>query len=279
MIKSYSKINLFLRVLKKNNKGLHNIQSSTMLVDLCDKISIKKIKKKKDEIIFIGPFKKNIKSNINTVTEALLILRSQNFVSHKKRYKIVINKRIPVFAGLGGGTGNAAAIIKYFLKNKIRSKLLEVFEKKIGSDLRLFFLNHSFQLNLKKIKTFKKKYKFYFLLFYPNIKSSTKEVYSKVKKFNLPLAIDPSKISSNDKYNKFLMNEANDLQMIVEKKHKKIQIILNLIETQKNCLFSRMTGSGSVCFGVFNNRQSARLAVKALKKKFPNEWCVLTKSS
>ena len=136
MIKSYSKINLFLRVLKKNNKGLHNIQSSTMLVDLCDKISIKKINKKKDEIIFIGPFKKNIKSNINTVTEALLILRSQNFVSHKKRYKIVINKRIPVFAGLGGGTGNAAAIIKYFLKNKISSKLLEVFEKKIGSDLR-----------------------------------------------------------------------------------------------------------------------------------------------
>jgi 4-diphosphocytidyl-2-C-methyl-D-erythritol kinase len=205
-------------------------------------------------------------------------LRSQNFVSHKKRYKIVINKRIPVFAGLGGGTGNAAAIIKYFLKNKISSKLLELFEEKIGSDLRLFFLNHSFQMNLKKIKTFKKKYKFYFLLFYPNIKSSTKEVYSKVKKFNLPLAIDPSKISSNDKYNKFLMNEANDLQMIVEKKHKKIQIILNLIETQKNCLFSRMTGSGSVCFGVFNNRQSASLAIRALKKKFPNYWCVLTKS-
>jgi 4-diphosphocytidyl-2-C-methyl-D-erythritol kinase len=278
MIKSYSKINLFLRVLKKNNKGLHNIQSSTMLVDLCDKISIKKIKKKKDEIIFTGPFKKNIKSNANTVTEALLILRSQNFVSHKKRYKIVINKRIPVFAGLGGGTGNAAAIIKYFLKNKISSKLLELFEEKIGSDIRLFFLNHSFQMNLKKIKTFKKKYKFYFLLFYPNIKSSTKEVYSKVKKFNLPLAIDPSKISSNDKYNKFLMNEANDLQMIVEKKHKKIQIILNLIETQKNCLFSRMTGSGSVCFGVFNNRQSASLAIRALKKKFPNYWCVLTKS-
>ena len=278
MIKSYSKINLFLRVLKKNNKGLHNIQSSTMLVDLCDKISIKKIKKKKDEIIFIGPFKKNIKSNINTVTEALLILRSQNFVSHKKRYKIVINKRIPVFAGLGGGTGNAAAIIKYFLKNKISSKLLELFEEKIGSDLRLFFLNHSFQLNLKKIKTFKKKYEFYFLLFYPNIKSSTKEVYSKVKKFNLPLAIDPSKISSNDKYNKFLMNEANDLQMIVEKKHKKIQIILNLIKTQKNCLFSRMTGSGSVCFGVFLDRKSTKRGLIKIKKKLPNYWCISTKS-
>jgi len=278
MIKSYSKINLFLRVLKKNNKGLHNIQSSTMLVDLCDKISIKKIKKKKDEIIFIGPFKKNIKSNINTVTEALLILRSQNFVSHKKRYKIVINKRIPVFAGLGGGTGNAAAIIKYFLKNKISSKLLKVFEDNIGSDLRLFFFNHSFQKNLKKIKTFRKKYKFHFLLVYPNVKSSTKKVYSKVKKYNIPLKIDPSKITSKDKYNKFLINEVNDLQKIVEKKHKKIQSILNLIKIQKNCLFSRMTGSGSVCFGAFTNRKSASVATKVLKKKFPNYWSALTKS-
>ena len=52
MIKSYSKINLFLKVLKKNNKDLHNLQSSTMLLDLHDRIDIKNIKKKKDEINF-----------------------------------------------------------------------------------------------------------------------------------------------------------------------------------------------------------------------------------
>ena len=47
MIKSYCKINLFLKVLKKNNDGLHDIQSTTMLIDLHDSIKIKKIKKKK----------------------------------------------------------------------------------------------------------------------------------------------------------------------------------------------------------------------------------------
>jgi 4-diphosphocytidyl-2-C-methyl-D-erythritol kinase len=278
MIKSYSKINLFLKILKKNNNGLHNLQSTTMLIDLHDKISIKKIKKNKDEIIFTGPFKKNIKRNTNTVINALLLLRNLKFINSNKRYKIIVNKRIPVFAGLGGGTGNAATIIKYFLKNKINSKLLKIFEEKIGSDLRLFFYNHSFQENLKKIKKFKQRYKFYFLLVYPYIKSSTKDVYSKVKKFNTPLKIDPSKIFSMDKYDKFLINETNDLQKIVEEKHKKIKDILNLIKHQKNCLFSRMTGSGSVCFGTFHNKVSANLAVKALKKKFPNYWCVLTKS-
>jgi len=278
MIKSYSKINLFLKVLKKNNRGLHNIQSTTMLLALHDKISIKKIKKKKDNVVFVGPFKKNIKKSTNKEISTMSLLRSHKLINTNKRYKIIINKKIPVFAGLGGGTGNAVAIIKYFLKNKISSKLLKVFEDNIGSDLRLFFFNHSFQKNLKKIKTFRKKYKFHFLLVYPNVKSSTKKVYSKVKKYNIPLKIDPSKITSKDKYNKFLINEVNDLQKIVEKKHKKIQSILNLIKIQKNCLFSRMTGSGSVCFGAFTNRKSASVATKVLKKKFPNYWSALTKS-
>jgi 4-diphosphocytidyl-2-C-methyl-D-erythritol kinase len=278
MIKSYCKINLFLKVLKKNNNGLHNIQSTTMLVDLHDEISISKIKKKRDLVEFNGLFKKNINKNINTVTNTLSLLRSQNLIDHKKNYKIIINKKIPVFSGLGGGTSNAAALIKYFLKNKISLKLLKIFENKIGSDLRLFFFNHSFQKNLDQIEIFKKKYTFHFLLLYPNIKSSTKEVYSKVRMFNLPLKSNPSRITNTEKYKNFLKNESNDLQKIVEKKHKKIQIILNLIKLQKNCLYSRMTGSGSVCFGIFSDRKSAHLATKVLKKKFPNYWCATTKS-
>ena len=278
MIKSYCKINLFLKVLKKNNKGLHNIQSTTMLLDLHDKITVKKIQKKKDVIKFTGPFNKNINIKMNTVTNSLFLLRSQNLLNNKDKFEITINKRIPVFSGLGGGTGNAASIIKYFLKNKISLRLIKIFENKIGSDFRLFFFNHSFQKNLKKIKIFRKKYNFYFLLVYPNIKCSTKEVYSKVKNFNLPLNIDPSKILSKDKYKNFLIQESNDLQKIVEKKHYKIQKILNFIGLQKNCLFSRITGSGSVCFGTFSDRESASFATKVLKKKFPNYWCVLTKS-
>jgi 4-diphosphocytidyl-2C-methyl-D-erythritol kinase len=73
MIKSYSKINLFLKVFKKNNNGLHDIQSSVMLVNLHDKISIKKINKKKDSIEFVGQFKKNINKNINTISKSLYL--------------------------------------------------------------------------------------------------------------------------------------------------------------------------------------------------------------
>ena len=278
MIKSYSKINLFLKVLKKNSNGLHNIQSSVMLLDLYDNISLKKINKKKDEIKFIGQFPKKINKKTNTISKSLFLLRKYNLINLKKRYKITVNKKIPVFSGLGGGTSNAVFLIKYFLKNKISNRLLRIFEEEIGSDFRLFFLNHSFQKSLKKISKFKKNYIFNFVLVYPNINSSTKEVYSKVKKFNLPLKDDLSKINTKDRYVKFIKNEKNDLQKIVEKKHKKIKKILDLIKTQKNCLLSRMTGSGSICFGLFSNRKSAKQGLIKIKKKLPNYWCLLTKS-
>jgi len=278
MIKSYSKINLFLKVLKKNSKGLHDIQSSVLLVDLHDNISLKTTNKKKDNIKFIGQFKKNINKEKNTITKSLSLLRKHNLIDKKKKYKITINKKIPVFAGLGGGTSNAVFLVKYFLKNKVSDNLIKIFEEKIGSDFRIFSYNHSFQKNLKKIIKFKNKYTFNFVLVYPYINSSTKEVYSKVKKLNVALKKDLSKIDSKDKYIKFIQNEKNDLQKIVEIKHQKIRKILDLIKNQKNCLFSRMTGSGSVCFGLFFNRKSAKKGLIKIQKKLPNCWCVFTKS-
>ena len=278
MIKSYSKINLFLKVLKKNKYGLHNLQSCTMLLDLYDRISIEKINKKKDEIKFIGPFKKNINSQNNSVIKSLNILRNYGLIINKKKYKIIVEKKIPVFAGLGGGTSNAVFLIKYFLKNEISEKLLKIFEKEIGSDFRLFLHKHSFQENLKKAIRFKKQYTFNFLLIYPNINCSTRQIYSKVNKFNLPLKNDLSKIQSKKKYLQFLQRETNDLQSIVEKKYPKIKKILISLKTQKNCLFSRMTGSGSVCFGVFSNKNSAKISLRAIKKKLPNYHYIIAKS-
>ena len=278
MIKSYSKINLFLRVLKKNINGLHNIQSCVMLIDVNDLITIKNIKKKKDEIIFIGKFKEKINKKKNSITKSLYILRKHGLISKTKKYKIIINKKIPVFAGLGGGTSNAFFLIKYFLKNEINEKLIKIFEKEIGSDFRLFLYKQSFQKNLKKILKFKKRYTFNFILVYPNINCSTKQIYTKVNKFNLLLKNDLSKIRSKNKYLHFLQLETNDLQNIVEKKYSRIKKILNLIKLQKNCLFSRMTGSGSVCFGVFLDEKSANLSLGVIKKKFPYYRCIIAKS-
>ena len=145
-IRSYSKINLSLRVLKKLKSGIHDIETSAVLLRLFDELIIKK--SKKDLTIFKGKFKKKINSKNNTILESLSLLRNLKII--KSFYKVVIKKNIPVFAGLGGGTGNAVSLIKYFVKKKLSEKLIVKFEKKIGSDFRLFLFNHTEQKNLKK---------------------------------------------------------------------------------------------------------------------------------
>ena len=109
------------------------------------------------------------------------ILRRLKLIS--SYYSVKVTKNIPVFAGLGGGTSNAASILKYLLKKKINKNLFNKLKGDIGSDIVLFFKKQGFMKNLKTIIGLKKK-NFYFVLIQPKIRCSTKDIYSRVKKFS-----------------------------------------------------------------------------------------------
>ena len=121
ILRSFSKINLSLSINKRLKNGLHDIQSYFCLINLFDQIKIKSIKSNKDVIKFKGKFAKHVKKNNNSIVKTLTILRKKKLISNY--YSVEINKKIPVFAGLGGGTGNAACLIKKFIGKKINRYL------------------------------------------------------------------------------------------------------------------------------------------------------------
>ena len=279
MIKSFCKINLSLRVLNKTKKRLHNIQTNTVQLNLCDEIFVKKIDDKKDIIIFKGKFKKNIFKNNNSISKTLEILRKKKLIKNQnEKFEIVINKKIPTFSGLGGGTSNAAFLIKHFVKVKNYKNIFKFFEKKIGSDLPLFIYKQCFQKSLQLILNYKKKHNLHILLVYPNIPCSTANIFSKVKKFSNSSKLNYSGKLASPKFIKMLQYDKNDLQKIVSKKFKIIPELLSQISLKKDCYFSRMTGSGSVCYGLFKSKRAATTGMKSIKKKFPKYWCVVTKT-
>ena len=157
VINSYSKINLSLSVNSKSRNGLHEIQSFFCLINLSDKIKISKINKKKDKILFKGHFAKHIKKSDNSIVNLLKFLRKKKLILNF--YSISVIKNIPIFGGLGGGTSNAAFILKYLLKEKINKNIFDKIVKLIGSDLRLFFFFYGIIESLKTIKAIKKKKK------------------------------------------------------------------------------------------------------------------------
>ncbi len=276
-LKSFSKINLSLNVNRKLKKiGLHDIESYFCLIDLFDKIKIKKIQNHKDIVKFKGKFSKNINKINNSVIDTLSTLRERNIISDY--YYVLVSKKIPVFSGMGGGTSNAACLIKYFTKKKIKKNLLHTLDKKIGSDLKLFLYKQGFLKNIKTINVFKKRYRLYFLLVYPNIRCSTKYIYSKVTRYSRKSKYDYVKINNKNKFINFLIEKNNDLQKIVENKYPIIKKLIKEIGQKKGCYFSRMTGSGSVCYGMFKTKKTAIAALKRIKAKYPKYWVSVAKT-
>ena len=77
---------------------------------------------------------------------------------------------------------------------------------------------------------------------------------------------------------KYLSRSRNDLQFVVEKKHPFLKKLLLDIKNEKGCHFSRMTGSGSVCYGLFEDKSDAKKALNKLKIKYPKFWFSLAKT-
>ena len=100
----------------------------------------------------------------------------------------------------------------------------------------------------------------------------------KSKKLFPKKRLEENRIKTKSKFISHLSKSSNDLQSIVEKKYPIIKELLINVRNNKGCYFSRMTGSGSVCYGLFNNQIQAKKALNNLKIKYPKFWSSLAKT-
>jgi len=275
-IKSFAKLNLALNIIGKKH-SLHKIETIVAFASLHDQIFIEKTKNRDHIISFIGKFSKNI-GRVNTVFKLLEILDKKKLLQNQK-YKIKINKQIPSKSGLGGGSMNAANILKYFIKTniiKVNKKEINSITKLIGSDV-ILGLNSTYSiLNSKnEIKYFSNLKRFYILIVKPDFGCSTKEIYSRVRKFNKPKFNRPTK-KVFDVIN--LRNMQNALENIAISKYPKLNKIKLFLENLSNQEFVRMTGSGSAIVAYFKSKKKCDNAKKMFKRKYKNYWCISSKT-
>ena len=275
-IKSYAKLNLALNIVGKAN-SLHRIESIVSFINLYDLIKIKQIKSKKHLIKFKGKFSKNINEN-NTISKLLKILEKKKILKDKK-FKIEVDKYIPNKAGLGGGSMNAASILKFLIKKKIiriKKKEMVKISNLIGSDVILGLNQKNAILNSKKkIRYFNNIKKFYPLIVKPNFGCSTKKIYSKVRKFNkVMLNRTNKKMFSFD----YLKKMNNDLEYVAFLRYPKLKIIKSYLENSLDPVFVRMTGSGSALVAYFQTKKRCELAKKRFNKNYKNYWCIASKT-
>jgi 4-diphosphocytidyl-2-C-methyl-D-erythritol kinase len=177
-VKAPAKVNLFLKVLSKRKDSYHNIHTLFERISLADTIKITRIPKgiivKSDKFLTGNP-----KDNLAYKAAEAILKRGKI----KSGVRIQIKKRVPVAAGLGGGSSDAASVLMGINKLfglKFDNKVLISLGRPIGADVPFFLLDTSFaigkdigdNLNIIRIRE-----KLWHLLIYPGFKVKTKDIY------------------------------------------------------------------------------------------------------
>jgi 4-diphosphocytidyl-2-C-methyl-D-erythritol kinase len=272
-----AKLNLTLEVVRKMKNGFHELRTIMVkLPQLKDELEIEIIPN--ENIIEIVCDNPNIPTdNRNICCKAVKIFLKK--INKKVGVRIKIKKKIPVGAGLGGGSSDAAGVFKVlnqYFQEKISEKELIEIAAEIGKDIPFFFSKKDGALIGGAGEKILEEFNFnkgYFLIINPKIHISTPEAFSGIKENQWFLGdtrrenISNIFLKSLKKENGFEKCLYNDFEISIERKYPVIKEI-----KQSLLAFgadgSLMTGSGSTVFGWFRNKNKMIKAEKILKERY-----------
>lgn len=269
-IKARAKINLNLQILDKREDNYHNLESVFQKINLYDELFVSKCEQ---EGLTIDTNIKELETKENIIYKAYIKLKEK--YGQIKGVTVKLNKRIPMQAGLAGGSTDCAAFIlamNKLYKLNMTKKEIEELGASLGADVVPCLYNKAIKANgigeeITKINT---DFLYYILIIKPKFSCSTKEMFKKLDNDNkkrevntqstknIIKALETSNIDllANNLYNTFE-------EVVPEEIHK---IKKELIEN--GAIGELMSGSGSSVFGIFKNRDEIKKAYNNLKENY-----------
>jgi 4-diphosphocytidyl-2-C-methyl-D-erythritol kinase len=274
-IRAPAKINLRLRVVGKRKDGYHLIDTIVVPVSLYDEIDITKKRRhgagemnaKHLEVTCDHPLVPGGEKNL--AYQAASMLLKHNKI--RESVHIHISKRIPVGAGLGGGSSDAAAVLvglNRLLGLDYSLKKLEKIALPLGADVPFFIKRvparaRGIGERLTPIRGFSP---LWLVIAYPGFPVSTAWVYGNLRLKLTKSSVNTSIISllrSPDKIGRLLVN---DLETVTASRYPEIGLLKEKL-IRAGAAGALMSGSGSSVFGVFDSRRRAEQALRRLRKQ------------
>ncbi|HEX9880079.1 MAG TPA: 4-(cytidine 5'-diphospho)-2-C-methyl-D-erythritol kinase [Candidatus Binatia bacterium] len=266
-IRAPAKINLYLRIAGKRKDGYHLIHSLMVPIALYDEIEINRSQKAGTlvKITCDNPQVPTGKGNLVYRAARLFLKQS----GHREGVAIRIRKRIPVGAGLGGGSTDAAATLialNRVFRTRFTSDLLCQWGECLGADVPFFVLGHPAVARGigERLKPVSGLPTLWLVVLYPGFPVSTRWVY---KNLNFKL----TKASVNTKLNLplFRCEElagllVNDLEATTLRRYPRIAYLKERL-IQEGATGALMAGSGSSVFGIFAEEKGAKRAYRRLR--------------
>ena len=270
---SPAKLNLFLEVVSRRDDGYHDIETIFARISLYDVIYADLQPGRGDVFIEMtgGP---NIPLNKNLCYRIAKLYLQLAGISHID-VSIQIHKYIPAGAGLGGGSGNAATILKwlntYF--RKFDDQELRNIAKQVGCDVPFFLLEKPWAVGkgrgelLKSLNNFPKAK---FIVVFPGIEIPTGKIYSGLKLTYQPVSVKIS--TSIENFEDFCFNR---LLEVVERFYPQVKEMRHLLSRTAGCKFF-LTGSGGALFAPYKDEDKVNWEslLCLVKDKGWHLWCV-----
>ena len=254
-----AKVNLCLRVYGKTDSGLHNLDTIVVFCQFGDKVSISPANH--DSFFERGPFAPSLTAtgtSENLVITARDAFRVNGGVCGP--IAIILDKEIPIGAGLGGASADAAATLRAL--NKLASTPLSddqlfAVAATLGSDVPVCLAStpHRIKGTGDAIHPIDKINADAFLLVNPLVPLSTAAVF---KQLAPPYNQALPEITENDAVH--LSGYGNDLQVVATRLVPEISDILQRFRRMPSCHAAQMSGSGASCFGIFDDLADAAAA-------------------
>ncbi len=265
-LKVPAKINLYLRVLGKRDDGYHEIESLMQAVDIYDEITLER--SDAIEITCDDPSLSRDESNL--AFKAATALQDRFYFPG---VKIDLVKRIPSGAGLGGGSADAAFVLRGLCRlyglTPAPDEILEI-AADIGSDVPFFLSGGQAQVTGRGeiVKSIHLPNHYNIVIIVPPITTSTAEIYNDIK-FDLTKDRDPillKKRISVSRFSSLVKRFSNDLEEAVLSKFPELAELKETL-MESGAVWSSMTGSGSAFFGLF--LQAGDKAIEIRKRLSP----------
>jgi 4-diphosphocytidyl-2-C-methyl-D-erythritol kinase len=270
---SPAKVNLMLRIVGKREDGYHEIRTIFQKISLHDTL---RFALRKEPGIVIRTNDPNLPTgNGNLIHRAASALLQRS--AHRGGVSVTLLKKIPVGAGLGGGSSNAATALKalnHLLSLNLKPRELARFGLRVGADVPFFLMEGSalgtgIGDRLKKIVL----PDLWYVLINPGFEVSTAWAYKNhvlTKGRNdyniLKFPRIPEEVPG------FLWN---DLEAVVCRAHPEVAVAKEIL-LSKGATGALMTGSGPTVFGIFRDEGGASKAFKKIKTKVTGKgWIVL----
>ena len=264
-VKTFAKINLCLDVLRRKENGYHEVEMVMTNVDVADVLEIKKLEEKK--ILLKSDNKELAMDETNLIHKAVVMLQKE--VKKEFGVEIVLEKNIPMEAGMAGGSADAAATLKavneLFDLNISEERLLEI-GANLGADIPFCIMGGTVLASGigEKLKRLKPLPRIKLLIVKPRIGLSTRKVYESLDieglnktGFKHRDVREMVSIIESDKNDKEKIDEiAKSLNNILEVPSIRLLPFISDIKKimmENNCLGALMSGSGTAIFGIYEN--------------------------